>query len=215
MRGNLLFLWLLAVILAVPSFSQERNRGEQEQKGGEQHGRFGGGYVPPRGPRPAPPQGGGAPGREAQRAEPQRAPEQRTPEQRAPEQRAAQQPAPEQRNFRDGQGHPNAPHVHTNGEWVGHAAPNDERYHLDRPWEHGHFTGGFGRGHEWHLAGGGPNRFWFNNWYWSVAPADIPYVADWIWDSDPIVIYDDPDHPGYYLAYNARTGTYVHVIYLG
>ncbi len=107
--------------------------------------------------------------------------------------------------------------MHANGDrWIGHEGGHgDQRYTLDRPWVHGRFTGEVGPRHIWRLRGGGPERFDIGGFFFQVAPADAPYCTDWDWNNDDIVIYDDPDHDGWYLAYDVRLGTYVHVLYLG
>jgi len=111
------------------------------------------------------------------------------------------------------------PHVDRDARWVGHEGRHDEdeRYRVGHPWPHGHFGGAIGKGHLYRLRGWDAprHRFWFGNAYFLVAPDDIGYIDDWSWDSDDVVLYDDPDHPGWYLAYNTRLGTYAHVEYDG
>ncbi len=114
-------------------------------------------------------------------------------------------------------GHPNAPHVDVRRDgWIGHDVRRDEiGLRLEHPWAHGRFEGEFGPRHVYRLGGGDFRRFAFDGAFFSVAAVDYGYAGDWLWNSDDIVLYDDSDHAGYYLAYNVRLGTYVHVEYIG
>jgi hypothetical protein len=184
-------LWAGVAVLATVVLAQ--NRGEQKGGGSRE---VGNGHIPTRGPAPAKVE------KPARNEQPAR----------------VQPPAPqERRSFAaDKAGHPEAPHVHTDNKWIGHdTGRNDPHYHLDHPFEHGRFTGGIGKGHVWRLGGGNRERFFFNGFYFGVAPYDFDFCNDWLWDTDQITIYDDPDHDGWYLAYNVRLGTYVHVQYFG
>jgi hypothetical protein len=136
---------------------------------------------------------------------------------RAPGRTAVPKPPPRPSAWNEAPGHPNAPHYDAfSGRWYGHDVRRDEDgLRLEHPWAFGHFMGEYGPRHVYRLRGGGTQRFGFDGFFFSVALVDVAYANDWMWDNDDIVLYDDLDHPGYYLAYNVRTGTYVHVEYLG
>ncbi|HUL34255.1 MAG TPA: hypothetical protein VL128_10260 [Candidatus Eisenbacteria bacterium] len=106
----------------------------------------------------------------------------------------------------------------SNNQWYGHDRPDDKRYHLDHPFEHGHFEH-FGASYRYRIEriDRDHHRFWLpGGFYFEVASWDWPICADWCWDcSDDFVIYEDPDHSGWYLLYNVYTGAYVHVMYMG
>ena len=118
----------------------------------------------------------------------------------------------------DRRGHPNgAPHARDN-RWYGHAAPNDARFHLERVNEHGRFTG-IGPSYRYGVTrfDRGARRLWIPGGHsFEIAVWDWPIADAWCWNcGNNFVVYDDPDHIGWLLLYDTRTGRYVHVKYLG
>jgi len=109
------------------------------------------------------------------------------------------------------------PHV-SNDHWYGHDRPNDRRYVVAHPFEHGHFEH-IGASYRYNVLriDRDHHRFWFpGGFYFEVASWDWGLCSDWCWDcGEDFTVYDDPDHPGYYLLYNIHTGGYVHVTYMG
>lgn len=88
-------------------------------------------------------------------------------------------------------------------------------YRVGYGW-HGGFSHDYiGPRHVWRLEGGGRDRFFFRGFYFRVASYDYTYADGWYWDRDNVIIYDDPDNSGCYLAFNTRLGTYLHVTFDG
>src|ERR1700722_12349476 len=147
------FITMLAILVisSAPALAQKGGGGGGARAGGGARGggamHVGGGHIPARGPAPM---------------------------------AHAPAPAPANRgnagnaraSFRDQAGHPEAPHVHAEGDqWVGHnTGRNDAHYHLDKPFEHGRFAGEIGRNHIYRIEGGARDRFWFGGFAFSVAP---------------------------------------------
>ena len=124
-------------------------------------------------------------------------------------------PEPERR---EGGRSNNLPHVN-HDHWYGHDKPNDKRYRLGHPFEHGHFEH-FGPTYRYRVERFDRERhiFWFPGGFsFQIASWDWALAADWCWDcpDDDLVVYQDADHDGWYLLYNVHTGAYVHVQYLG
>jgi len=120
---------------------------------------------------------------------------------------------------RDGNGRINGtPHVN-HDRWYGRDGLNDARYRAVRnPVQRGRFTR-FGPGYRYDIVriDRGLHRFWLpDGFFFDIAIWDWPTCDEWCWDcADDYVIYEDPDHPGWYLLYNVHTGQYVHVEYMG
>ncbi len=100
--------------------------------------------------------------------------------------------------------------------WYGHAAVDDARFHLARPFAHGRFTL-TGPGHVFTVTRFdlGARRIWLPGGLFEIAAWEWPVTAPWCWTCDQFVVYADPDHPGWYLLYDTRTGEYVHAQFLG
>ena len=189
MKNRAALLAASVLLLAVPAFAQrpeDRRPNEQREEKHDEHG--------PNAPR---------------------ANHGRIPD---PPQRRESRSGPPEQDRREGGRVNNLPHVN-NGHWYGHDKPNDKRYHVDHLFEHGHFEH-FGQSYRYKVERFEVDRhiFWFPGGFsFQIASWDWPVAEDWCWncDSDDFVVYEDPDHDGWYLLYNIHTGGYVHVMYLG
>ena len=117
--------------------------------------------------------------------------------------------------FEPGRPHDAVPYVR-DGHWYGHAAPNDARFHLERPFAFGRFALA-GPAHVYRVTriDLGARRIWLPGGHFEIADWEWSTTAPWCWTCDDFVVYADPDHTGWYLIYDVRMGEFVHAQFLG
>ena len=103
-----------------------------------------------------------------------------------------------------------------NNQWYGHAAPDDPRLSLARPFQSGRFAlSGPSHVHTLSRVDLAARRIWLPGGQFEIEDSDWAVTSPWCWTCDQFVIYVDPDHPGWYLVYDVRMGEYVHAQFLG
>lgn len=205
------------LFLALPLLAQRPGEGNQQQRPGEGNQRQEGNQGQ-FGQRPGEPNQGergnqqGRPGVQGDQNHPPRGNGGHIPQ---PPPQREHNAKPETQRLPDGRSS-NLPHV-ADDRWYGHDRPNDKRYRVDHPFEHGRFDR-IGPDYRWSVVREDlDHRYvWFPDGYFQVADWDWPVAQNWCWNcGDDFVVYDDPDHPGWYMLYNIDTGQYVHAMFMG
>jgi hypothetical protein len=109
------------------------------------------------------------------------------------------------------------PHV-DNNHWFGHDQRDDARFRVVRPFDRGRFDRvGPSYRHGIERFDSRAHRFWIaGRGGFEIAAWDWPLTTGWCWNcADDYVVYNDPDHIGWYLVYNVDTGDYVHAQFIG
>ena len=127
----------------------------------------------------------------------------------------APQPAP--RVLAEKPGHPNAPHVDVQtSHWVRHETGRaDVNYHLDRPWEHGHFPGYDRRDSRLSSRRRQPATVWIRRILLQRGAIRLRVCQRLAVGHGRHRALRRSGSPRLLLGVRCRLGTYVHVLYLG
>ena len=95
-------------------------------------------------------------------------------------------PVEPNRNYSDHDGHPNAPTLTATPGSATTPAATTLASTSTTPGSMAASPAALAAAMSGASSGGGPGRFWFGGWYWSVAAADVAFCDGWLWDSDQV-----------------------------